>query len=178
MAGRDPEGIYGDGSRPTASSFDNPDHSPANLSLSHANMQPSSPARRPIPNNAFQTIHFKFQSNLNRALVSNHITIIVSEEENQIHPLPVSLRNPLRATRQQLTMGSSEKVLVDQPCHIDSPRITLPHVGNVPDEGDGTLNDSNHPISIPEEDKAGNEVLCLASDRLAKEKTPGGGKED
>lgn len=74
-------------------------------------------------------------------------------------------------------MGSPEKVLVDQLGHIDNPRITLPHVGNFPAEGDGTLNDSNRPISILEDDKAGNEVLCLASDCPAEEKTPGGGKE-
>lgn len=70
-------------------------------------------------------------------------------------------------------MGSPENVLVDQPGHIDSPRIMLPHVGNLPAEGDGTLNVSDHPILFPKDDKASNEVLCLVSDSPAEEKTPG-----
>lgn len=82
-----PRGNLGDGSRLSPSSPDNPDHSPANLPPPQVNVQSSNSVRWPFPNNAFQTIHFKFESNLNRPLISAHITLIISEEENQIHPL-------------------------------------------------------------------------------------------
>jgi len=75
-------------------------------------------------------------------------------------------------------LDSPEKALVEQIGHIDSPRITLPHVDILPDEGDEALNDSNRPILIPEDDKVGDEVLGVASDRPADERTSGGSKED
>ncbi|MCY6524962.1 hypothetical protein, partial [Actinobacillus pleuropneumoniae] len=45
-------------------------------------------------NSAFQTMHFKFQRNLNRPLITAHITIILSEEENQISPLACIAPDP------------------------------------------------------------------------------------
>lgn len=72
-------------------------HSPAGFALETA-AEPLSPSpaqeaepsassgRKPKPNSAFQTTHFKFQSNLHRPLVTAHITLILSEEENLVTP--------------------------------------------------------------------------------------------
>lgn len=168
-----PREHHDDGSRPTTSSADNPAHFHANLPPPQANVKPSSPARRPTPNSAFQATHFKFRSNLNRPLISGHITIILSEEENQILPLACIVPEPSQCNKQHLTMGSPEKVLGDQPGNNDSPRISMPQVGNLTSEGDGTLKVSEHPISPPKDDKTGNEVLRLVGDSLDEETTPG-----
>lgn len=50
--------------------------------------------RKPRPNSAFQTTHFKFQRNLHSPLVTTHITLILSEEENLVSPLACIAPDP------------------------------------------------------------------------------------
>lgn len=54
---------------------------PACPPSSHANSPSFSLSRRPFLQNAFQSTHFKFLSNLNRPIIMANITIIFSEEE-------------------------------------------------------------------------------------------------
>lgn len=172
-----PREHHDNGSQPTANSSDNPAHFHANLPPPQANVKPSSPARRPVPNSAFQVTHFKFQSNLNRPLISGHITIFFSEEENQILPPACIVPEPSQCNEQHLTMGSPEKVLGDQPGNNASPRISMPKVGNLTGEGDGTLKVSEHPILPPKDDMTGNEALRLVGDSPDEDTTRDGDVE-
>jgi len=70
-------------------------------------------------------------------------------------------------------VGSQEKDLVDQPGQIDSSRIISPLEDILPVAGEGILDAINHPMLIPEDDKASNDDLCLGSACLAEQKTPG-----
>lgn len=79
--------------RPSVHPRPNPVLSPINLSSSPEDPPPSNPPRKPIPNSAFQSTHFKFQSNLNKPLISAQITIIMSEEDNQATPLSCIVPN-------------------------------------------------------------------------------------
>lgn len=95
----------GSGKWPSVSHLADPSHSPINLTSSPEDLPPSSPGRKPVPNSAFQTTHFKFQSNLNRPLITAHITIILSEEENQISPLSCIMPNPSHSSERTMDEG-------------------------------------------------------------------------
>lgn len=82
------------GKRPSVNPRANPALSPINLSSSPEDLPPRNPPRKPIPNSAFQSTHFIFQSNLNRPLISAQITILMTEEENQVAPLSCIVPNP------------------------------------------------------------------------------------
>lgn len=98
-------GRQGSGKWPSVSHSVHPAHSPINLTYSQEDLPPSSPSRKPVPNSAFQTTHFKFQSNLNRPLITAHITIILSEEENQISPLSCIAPNPSHRSEHSMDEG-------------------------------------------------------------------------
>lgn len=77
----------GSSKRPSVRPPPNPVLTTINLSSSPEDPPPSNPSRKSIPNSAFQSTHFKFQSNLNKPLIFVQITIIMSEEVNQVAPL-------------------------------------------------------------------------------------------
>ena len=58
---------------------------PTSPPSSQANSPNPSPSIRPFPHIAFQSTHFKFQSSLNRPIITANITIIFFEEEAQPH---------------------------------------------------------------------------------------------
>lgn len=89
----------GSGKRPSVSHRANPALSPINLSFFPKDLPPRSPPRKPIPNSAFQTTHFKFQRNLNRPLISAQITILMMEEENQVAPLSCIVPNTSHSSK-------------------------------------------------------------------------------
>lgn len=70
-------------------------------------------------------------------------------------------------------MGSQEKDLVDQPGENDSPRIIPPLEDILPAFGEGILDASNHPMLIPDDEKAESDDFCLGRACPAEEKTPG-----
>lgn len=61
---------HGSRRRSKASCFVDPALHPVNIPSSPVDSPPLSLARRPIPNSVFQTTHFKFQSNLNRPMIT------------------------------------------------------------------------------------------------------------
>jgi len=137
------------------------------------NVPPPSPVRKPTSNSAFQTTHFKFQSNLNRPLIFAHITIILLEEENQIHPLACIALEPSQSSEQQMAGGSQEKGMVNKPGQVEGPRVIPPFEDNIPVAGEGIFDATNHPMVNPEDEKAGSDDLWIDSACPAEEKPPG-----
>lgn len=77
----------GSSKRPSARPQSTPLLTTIKLTSSPKDPPASNPTRHPIPNSAFQSTHFKFQSNLNRPLISAQITILMTEEINQVPPI-------------------------------------------------------------------------------------------
>jgi len=119
----------GGSKRPSACPQPTPLLTTINLTSSPDDPPSSNPTRHPIPNSAFQSTHFKFQSNLNRPLISAQITILMSEEVNQVPP--ISCINPNSSHSSE---RSSSKIAMDakreaEPViQVDSPPLIPPLV--------------------------------------------------
>jgi hypothetical protein len=166
-------GRRGSGKHPTASHSVDPEQSPINLPSSHVDVPPLSPGRKPIPNSAFQTTHFKFQSNLNRPLITAHITIILSEEENQISPLSCMAPDPSQSSEHLMDEGSPENWKSDKFGQDEIPKSIPPLEDISPVAGEGTLGATSHSLANPVSETDGNESLRIGSACLVAEKTPG-----
>jgi len=81
---------------------------PINPSLVHEAGPSAGSGRKPLPNSAFQTMHFKFQSNLHHPLVTAHITLILPEEENLVTPLACIAPNPSPSSENSSDKDSME----------------------------------------------------------------------
>lgn len=135
-------------------------------------MPPLSPVCKPTPNSAFQTTHFKFQSNLNRPLITAHITIILLEEENQISPLSCMAPDLSQSSEKSMDEGSQENRMNDKLGQDEIPRIILPLEDINPVAGEGTFGATNHSLANPASETDGNDNLRIDSTCLVMEKTP------
>jgi len=166
-------GRRGSGKRSLASHSVDPEQSLVNIPSSHVNVPPPSPVRKPTPNSAFQTTHFKFQSNLNRPLITAHITIILSEEENQLYPLSCMVPEPSQSSEQLTDGGSQENRMSDKLGQDEVPIVIQPLEDNIPTAGEGIFGATNHTLANLVGEKDGSEDLRIGSACEVAEKTPG-----
>lgn len=74
---------------------------------SQASSLPPSLPNRHYPHSAFHSNHFRFQSNLNRPLITANITIILFGEEDQHRaPVLISAEQPQNIRRMEVCFGS------------------------------------------------------------------------
>jgi len=127
----------GSGKRPLVNPRANPALSPINFSSSPEDLPPSNPPRKPIPNSAFQSTHFKFQSNLNRPLISAQITILMTEEENQVAPLSCIVPNPSHSSERSSAEDSlGIKREIEPGLQVNFPPVIPPLVDSDPIEAE------------------------------------------
>lgn len=165
-------GRRGSGKPSMAGHSEDPEQSPINLPSSHVQAPPPSPVRGLTPNSAFQTTHFKFQSNLNRPLITAHITIILSEEENQIFPLSCMAPDLSQSSEHSMDEGSQEHQMKDKLGQDEIPRNILPLEDINPVAGEGTSGAIKHSLANSASKTDGNENLRIGSACLIVEKTP------
>lgn len=154
-----------------------PQQVPINISPSPEAMPPLSSSRKPIPNSAFQTTHFKFQSNLNRPLITAQITIILLEEENQVSPLACIAPDPSQSSEHSMDKDSPENWKNDKSGKEEIRKIIPPLEDISPVVEEGTLGAISHSMVIPISEMDGNESLRTNSVCLVKEKTTSKVKE-
>jgi len=167
------EGQRGSDKHPTASHSVDPKQLLINLPSSHVDAPHPSHVRKPIPNSAFQTTHFKFQRNMNRPLITAHITIILSEEENQISPLSCMAPDPSQSREHLMDEGSPENRKNDKFDQDETPKSIPPLEDISPVAGEGTFGVTSHSLVNPVSETGGNESLRISSTCLVAEKTPG-----
>lgn len=145
-------------------------HPPAGFSLETAAelLSPSptqevgpsaSSGRKPNPNSAFQTTHFKFQSNLHRPLVTAHITLILSEEENLVTPLTCIAPEPSPGSDNSSDSDSKDNWVKEKDEQEALLRNLPPLDDTVPVAKDKIHGDAEQAITIPDSDLSGNERL-------------------
>lgn len=152
----------GSSKRPSARPQSTPLLTTINLTSSPEDPPTSNPTRHLIPNSAFQSTHFKFQSNLNRPLISAQITILMTEEINQVPPISCidpNSSNSSERSSSQIVMTAKRDVepviQVDLPSLIpplsdcinlildpDAGNIDKNQEGNVLNEKDGLSHDN------------------------------------
>jgi len=119
----------GSSKRPSTRPQSNPLLTTINLFSSPEDPPPSNPSRHPIPNSAFQSTHFKFQSNLNRPLISAQITILMSEEVNQVAPLSCINPNSSHSSERSSAKNAMDVKRETEPViQVDSPPLIPPLV--------------------------------------------------
>jgi len=116
-------------------------------------------SKKPNPISAFQTMHFKFQSNLHRPLITTHITLIISEEENLVSPLACIAPDPSPGNENSSgddSMENWEKGKEDQEVFL---KIPPPHEDPEPTAENRTDEAAAHVIFIPDSAPRGSESL-------------------
>jgi len=149
-----------------------PEQAPINFPPTHEAVPPLSSRHKPILKSAFQTTHFKFQINLNRPLITAHVSIILLEEENQISPLACIAPDPSQSSEHSMDKDSLEKSGQEEFSKIVQP---LEDTGPVVEEG--THGIMSNPMEIPVNELDGNEILRTDSVCLVEEKNHGKIKE-
>jgi len=117
----------------------------------------ASSGRKPRRNSAFQTTQFKFQSNLHRSLVTAHITLILSEEENLVTPLTCIAPEPSPGSDNSSESDSKDNWVKEKDEQEALLRNLPPLDDTVPVVGDKIHGDAEQAITIPDSDLSGNE---------------------
>ena len=143
----------------------------------HEVVPPLNSGRKPTPNSAFQTMHFKFQSNLNRPLITAHITIILSEEDNQVSPLACIAPDPSQSSEHSMDKDSPENWKSEKSGQEDFLKNTPPLEDTGPVVDEETQGEAIHSMAIPVSDLDDNESLRTGGAGLAEEKNNGKAKE-
>jgi len=143
----------------------------------HEIVPPLSSGHKPILNSAFQTTHFKFQSNLNMPLMNAHITIILSEEENRVSSLACIAPDPSQSSEHSMDNDSPENWKSEKYGQEEFLKNTPPleDTGLVVEEG--TQGEASHSMAIPVSDLDCNESLRSGGAGLGEEKIHGKAKE-
>lgn len=117
------------GERPCPSARPQPTPLLTNINLTSSPEDPpaSNPTRHPILNSAFQSTHFKFQSNLNRPLISAQITILMTEEINEVSPIScIDPNSSHNSERSSAKIAMAPKREAEPVIQVDSPSLIPP----------------------------------------------------
>jgi len=145
-----------------------PEQAPINLSSTHEVVPPLSSRRKHIPNSAFQTTHFKFQSNFD---FCSHLYNPFGRGKPSL-PLACIAPDPSQGSEHSTDKDSPEKSGQEE-----SPKIIPPLEDIEPVVEVGTQSVACNPVAIPDSELDGTEILRTNSMCMAEEKNHGKVKE-